>query len=63
MIISGWRPGANTINAVQAVRKHTNLSLLESKHLIEDVLDGKPRTLPDDLVLREELEDLKFILE
>lgn len=63
MILSGWRPGAKTIDAVQSVRRHTGMSLKESKHLVDEVLEGKPRKLPDDFVLREELESMNFILE
>lgn len=60
MYIIGWRSGANTIHAVQAVKRHTNLSLVEAKRLIEDAVEGKSVTLPDDFVLREDLEDLGF---
>lgn len=63
MIISGWRPGANSLIATKMVQQHTGMSLNESKYLIEDVLDGTPRKLPDDFVLREELESLNFIIE
>lgn len=63
MLITGYRRGANSLYAIQAVRKHTGLDLITSKRLIEDVLEGKPRELPNDFVLREELEDLNFILE
>lgn len=62
MIVLGYKTGANSIKAVQAIKKHTGKSLLESKRIIEDVLDGKPVTLPDDFVLREDLEDLKFLV-
>lgn len=63
MYIIGWRAGAKTIDAINAVRKHTGLSLVESKHLIEDVLAGNSRKLPDDFVLREDLEDCRFIVQ
>jgi ribosomal protein L7/L12 len=60
MYITGWKSGVKTIDAIQAVRKHTNLSLAEAKRLIEDAIEGKSVTLPDDFVLREDLEDLGF---
>lgn len=63
MYIIGWRSGAKTTDAIQAVNRHTNLSLVESRRLIEDAVEGKPVTLPDDFVLREDLEDLGFKLE
>jgi len=62
MIIVGWRKGAKTIDAIQAVRNHTGMSLKESKQLIESALDGNSVKLPDDFVLREDLEDLGFKL-
>lgn len=63
MIITGWKNGVKTINAIQAVKKHTSMSLRESKQLIETALEGEPVKLPDDLVLREELEDLGFSIQ
>ena len=62
MIIVGWRAGANTVDAIQSVKKHTGMSLKESKTLIETALEGKAVKLPDDFVLREDLEDLGFKL-
>jgi hypothetical protein len=62
MYITGWRSGANTNDAVQAVKRHTNMSLLDCKRLIEDAIEGKAVVLPDDFVLREDLEDLGFKL-
>ena len=62
MIIVGWRSGANTINAIQAVRNHTGMSLKESKQLIESALEGNSVKLPDDFVLREDLEECNFII-
>ena len=61
--IIGWKAGAKAADAVNAVRKHTGLSLAESKQLIDDVLSGNSRKLPDDFVLREDLEDCRFIVQ
>jgi ribosomal protein L7/L12 len=63
MYITGYRAGVKTIDAVNAVRKHTGKSLLDSKRLIEAAVEGKPVQLPDDFVLREDLEDLGFRLD
>jgi ribosomal protein L7/L12 len=63
MYVIGWRAGAKTIQAITAVQKHTGLSLVESKRLIEDVLAGNSRKLPNDFVLREDLEDCNFIVQ
>ena len=60
MYIAGWRSSANTQDAILAVKRHTNLSLAESKRLIESAVEGKVVALPDDFVLREDLEDLGF---
>jgi ribosomal protein L7/L12 len=63
MTIIGWRHGANSIAAINAIKKHTGKSLIESKRLIDAALEGKAVTLPDDFVLREDLEEYKFILD
>lgn len=62
MTIIGYKKGANSLNAILSVRKHTGLSLSESKRVIEEVLEGKIVQLDEDFVLREELTDLKFIV-
>lgn len=63
MKIIGYKSGARSIDAIMSVRQHTGMSLLESKRLVESVLDGKTVTLDEDLVLREELVDSKFIVQ
>ena len=60
MIISGWKSGAKSIDAIRAVKTHTGMSLAESKKLIETALEGKVVNLPDDFVLKEDLEDFGF---
>jgi ribosomal protein L7/L12 len=60
MLITGYRAGVKTIEAITVVRKHTGKSLSESKRIIEDAIEGKTVKLPDDFVLREDLEDLGF---
>lgn len=62
MIIVGWKKGANTVDAIRAVKNHTGMSLKESKQLIESALEGKSVKLPDDFVLREDLEECNFII-
>lgn len=63
MYVIGWRAGAKSVEAINAVRKHTGLSLTESKQIIEDVLAGNTQRLPDDFILREDLEDCRFIIQ
>lgn len=62
MLIIGCKHRANSISAINAVKKHTGKSLLESKRLIESVMEGKTVELPDDFVLREDLEDANFLV-
>ena len=62
MTIIGYRKGANSLEAINAVRRHTGRSLLDSKRLIESVLAGASVKLDEDIVLREELTDLNFIV-
>lgn len=62
MYITGYRAGVKTIDAVIAVKKHTGKSMIESKRLIEAAIEGKAVQLPDDFVLREDLEELGFRL-
>lgn len=62
MTIIGYRKGANSINAIQSIRKHTGLSLKASKQLVEQVLAGEIVKLDDDFILREELIDFRFIV-
>lgn len=62
MTIIGWKSGADSQKAIQAINKHTGLSLVESKSLINTILNGDPVVLPDDFILREDLEDCKFII-
>jgi hypothetical protein len=62
MLILGWHTGANTIEAIRAIHKHTDLGLYTSKRIIEDVVEGNPQTVPDDFVLREELVRCNFIV-
>jgi len=63
MKIIGWKYGARSIDAIKSVRNHTGLSLAESKKLIERVLEGQIITLDEDIVLREELTEQRFIVE
>jgi hypothetical protein len=63
MIITGYRHGAKATDAVKAIHKHTEQSLHKSKSIVDEALEGKAMRLPDDFVLREDLEDAGFIVE
>lgn len=62
MRIIGCKHNANINDAVLAIRKHTGKSLAESKKIIDDVMECKSVVLPDDFVLREDLEDANFLV-
>jgi len=63
MIVSGYKHGAKTIDATEAICKHVGENLSTAKKMVESVLDGNPVKLPDDFVLREDLESAGFIVE
>jgi ribosomal protein L7/L12 len=62
MTIIGWRRGVDAGAATAAIRKHTGMSLVESKKLVDSAIAGTAVKLPDDFVLREDLEDCNFII-
>jgi hypothetical protein len=39
--ISGWRPGANTVHALKAIRDEANVPLNEAHALVTRVLNGE----------------------
>lgn len=58
MLVTGYKAHANFDKAKLAIKKHTQYTLLESKQICDAIRDGQSVTLPDDFVLREDLEDL-----
>jgi len=40
--VTGWRVGAQTLAAVQAVRQAAQLGLADAKRMVDDVLGGTP---------------------
>jgi hypothetical protein len=63
MIVVGYRSTANFIEATNVIRKHTEFSLNDTKTIIENIKSGKGVKLPDDFVLRADLEDLDFLVQ
>lgn len=63
MLVTGYRANANFEQAKLAIKKHTQFSLAESKQLCDAIRDGQSVKLPDDFVLREDLEDLGIKLD
>ena len=62
MIVLGYKAGANFIEVASALRKHTNMDAQTVKKTVDDIKEGKGVTLPDDFVLREDLEDLNLLV-
>jgi hypothetical protein len=62
MIVIGCRYNSNDEQAALAIRKHTGKSLADSNKLIQEIKNGNTVSLPDDFVLREDLEDCNFIV-
>jgi hypothetical protein len=63
MIVVGYRANADFAEAQIAIRKHTGSSHSEAKKIVENVRSGKGVKLPDDFVLRADLEDLNFLVQ
>lgn len=62
MIIEGCKSGPKVADAIKAINKHTNISMKEATEIINNVLSGRVIQVPDDFVLREDLEDARFIV-
>ena len=43
--VTGWRVGAQTVSAIQAIREASQLGLADTKALVERVLAGAPITI------------------
>ena len=56
MIVIGYRPNANFVEAQNVLKKHTQFSISDIKHMLEHIKEGQGVKLPDDFVLREDLE-------
>ena len=63
MIVIGYRPNANFDEAQNVLKKHTQFSISDIKHMLEHIREGQGVKLPDDFVLREDLEDLNFLVD
>lgn len=62
MIVLGYKTGANFIEAQNVIKKHTQFSTSDVKQIVEHIKEGNAVKLPDDFVLREDLEDLNFLV-
>jgi hypothetical protein len=62
MLVEGWRGTPSSVEAVRAIHKHTGFSIEKSRKLVDRIIAGEPVSLPDDFVLREDLQDSGFII-
>ena len=63
MMVIGYKPNANFLEAQNVIKKHTAFSGSDVKQIVEHIREGKGVKLPDDFVLREDLEDLNFLVD
>tara|TARA_B100000900_G_scaffold402745_1_gene408952 strand:+ start:4283 stop:4474 length:192 start_codon:yes stop_codon:yes gene_type:complete len=63
MMVIGYKPNANFVEARNVIKKHTNFSISDVKQIVDHIREGNGVNLPDDFVLREDLEDLNFTLD
>ena len=62
-MVIGYKPNANFLEAQNVIKKHTAFSASDIKNIVEHIREGKGVKLPDDFVLREDLEDLNFLVD
>jgi hypothetical protein len=63
MNVIGFKANANFDSATLVLKKHTNHSISDIKTILDMIKDGKAVVLPDDFVLREDLEELNFLID
>lgn len=47
--LKGWRSGLQKVSVAKTLREQTGLGLAESKHVVDDLLDGEQISLDVDL--------------
>lgn len=62
MLVVGYKTGANFNEAARVIKKHTNMDAQSVNRVISQIKEGQGVTLPNDFVLREDLEDLNFLI-
>lgn len=62
MIVVGYKHSANFSEAARVIKKHTNMDAVAVRNMIEQIKNGTGVTLPNDFCLREDLEDLNFLI-
>jgi hypothetical protein len=66
LIITGWKPGLQTISLMQLLRANSGMGLQQAKQAVDDLLDGKEIRLwglseERALALRQEAEALNAV--
>lgn len=62
MIVVGYRSNANFNEAAKVIKKHTNMDMQSVSKTVARIKEGQGVNLPDDFCLREDLEDLNFLI-
>lgn len=63
MLVLGYRGNINTVEVTKSIKKHTNYNSTELKKIVSEIELGNPVNLPNDFVLREELENLSILIQ
>jgi predicted transcriptional regulator len=62
MYVFGYRTTTDFVKATAVFKKHTKYDNQEIKNLIKQIKEGNVIQLENDFVLREDLEDLDFLI-
>ena len=62
MIVVGYKSNADFNQAARAIKKHTNMDAQSVGQAVNKIREGQGVNLPDDFCLREDLEDLNFLI-
>jgi hypothetical protein len=62
MNVIGYRSNADFNAARDSLVKHTAFSASDIRHILQHIEEGNAVKLPDDFVLREDLEDNNFLI-
>lgn len=62
MLVVGYKHNADFAQAAHAIKKHTSLDATSVRNIIEQIKNGRGVDLPNDFCLREDLEDLNFLI-
>lgn len=63
MLVLGYKGNINKNAVMKSLSKHTGHSTSDVKTIVANIEAGYAVNLPDDFVLREELEDLNILIQ